>query len=268
GPPGNTPLARLAGVASAISQAAAGNRDLVGLTTFDTRSSKGSNPARTKLHMIGIMRQLAEVASLQPETIGVPPEELTRRAYPLAHELYPELMAKKTNTVPLGRLWLPLLDSRWGWLVLLAVLYPVFLAVAVFYGPRIIWKPWVEGMAWLAEQVTRKKGGTWVNFLLLTFLPVLLGGVFWLIYRLRGWFGVRGYETPRRKRLAALFALQDGTGPAGIERLIHDDTVYAERVGRFLQQHQLRCPVPLYDDRGRYRFRCAPKAQVLADAIV
>ncbi len=32
----------------------------------------------------------------------------------------------------------------------------------------------------------------------------------------------------------------------------------------FLQHHQLRCPVPRYHDLGRYRFRCARKADVRA----
>ncbi len=268
GPPGNTPLARMAAVASGISQAAAGNRDLVGLTTFDTETTKGSNPARTKLHMINLMRQLAEVAALQPGTAGVPPEELTRRAYPLAHELYPEAMNKKTNRMPLGRLWIPLLDKWWGFIVLFAVLYPTLMGAAVFNAPKFIWRPWIEFMAYLAEQITRNKGKTWINFLILSFLPVLLGGLFWLIYGIRGWFGNRARQLTRRKRVSALFAVQDGTGSAGVERLIHDDEAYGKRVGQFLQEHQLRCPVPLYDSQGHYRFRCAEKSRVLASALI
>jgi uncharacterized protein (DUF58 family) len=268
GPPGGTPLTRMTAVASSLSQAAAGNRDLVALKTFDTVGSKGSNPARTKLHMINIMRQLAEVASLQPGATGVTPEELSRRATPLAHELYPELMAKKTNTVPLGRLWLPLLEKWYGWVVLFMVLYPVLFAGAIFAGPKWLWRPWVEFMAYLAESVTRRKGGTWVNFLLLPFVPVVVGALFWVIFGIRGWFGPWGRETARRKRLSALFALQDGTGPGGTERLVHDDEAYGARVGRFLQAHQLRCPVPLYDEQGQYRFRCREKGRVLGDALI
>src|SRR5205823_14707097 len=90
GPPGNTPLTRMAWVASAVSQAAAGNRDLVGLTTFDEHAAAGAAPARTRLHMINVLRRLAEAAALQPSAAGAPPEQLPRRAYPLAIELYPE----------------------------------------------------------------------------------------------------------------------------------------------------------------------------------
>ena len=92
--------------------------------------------------------------------------------------------------------------------------------------------------------------------------------MFWFIYGFRGWFGTRAAELRRRKQLSALFCLQDGTGPDGIERYVHDDAVYAERVGAFLQYHQLRCPVPLYDEQGRYRFKCAHKADVLAWELV
>src|SRR4029453_12610491 len=121
GPPGFTPVARMASVASSVSQASAGNRDIVGLTTFEAHESKTIKPARTKLHMINVMRRLAEVSSLQPTTKGVPADQLVRRAYPLAQELYPDLMAKRANSMPLGRLWVPLLDSKWGWIVLLFV---------------------------------------------------------------------------------------------------------------------------------------------------
>ena len=44
GPPGNTLLTRMAGVAAAVAQASAANRDLVGLTTFDEYEAKGMAP--------------------------------------------------------------------------------------------------------------------------------------------------------------------------------------------------------------------------------
>ncbi|HEY2910087.1 MAG TPA: DUF58 domain-containing protein, partial [Gemmataceae bacterium] len=60
GPPAHTPLAKMAGLASGVAQAAAGNRDLVGLATFDEHEQQGVKPARTKIHMIGLLRRLAE----------------------------------------------------------------------------------------------------------------------------------------------------------------------------------------------------------------
>lgn len=286
GPPGNTLLTRLAGVAAVVAQASAANRDLVGLTTFDTDAAQPMTPARTQTHMINVLRRLAEVAALQPSVTGVPAEDLTRRAYPLAHELYPELMSAKANTMPLGRLWLPLLERWWGWLVLFVVVVPPCLLAykvmsvidpAVPPLPRAINRVYVEWMATTfevavkatprAHWAVRLAVGTTIFGALLV-LPSVLAGLFWFVYGFRGWFGARARAVTKRKRLAALFSLQDGAGPDAVERYVHDDDAYAARVAAFLRHHHLRCPLPLYDDDGRYRFRCPKKADVLAGAIV
>ena len=279
GPPGNTPLTRLADVSSAVAQAAAANRDLVGLATFDEHAAAGGPPARTKTHIIEMLRRLAEVSALQPTPGAAPPEQLTHRAHPLAVELYPELMHRRVNGVPWGRLWIPLLDRKYGWFVLLMVIICPVLAYVGFYGPvpeirRFFW--WwffraLEGAAgvtprWWALPPKLLLLMFW--FVLFLFPPTSLGLLFWFFHGIRGWFGERKSELIRRKQLGALFAVQDGTGAAGMERLLHDDAAYSERVGRFLQRHQVRMPVPLYDEQGRYRFRCAGKAHVLAVAMV
>lgn len=270
GPPGNTLLTRLAGVAAAVAQASAGNRDLVGLTTFDERDAQPIPPARTKVHLINMLRRLAEVSALQPGVGGVPPDYLTRRAYPLALELYPELMARKVNSMPLRRLWIPLLDRKYGWLALVVI--AINLGLVGFFGE------WRINALESAARMTRSMAGNWFWLLKLLvfgiwtwFFMFLLTNVtlaFWLIHGIRGWFGERRKELTRRKQLAALFALQDGTGADGVERYLVDDDAYAQRIAQFLQEHLLRCPVPLYDDQGRYRFRCPGKAPVLADALI
>ena len=290
GPPGNTLLTRMAGVAAVVAQASAANRDLVGLVTFDDKDATGVRPARTQTHMIGVLRKLAEVAALQPGTRGVPVEHLTRRAYPLAHELYPEVMGRRTNTMPLGRLWIPLLDRWWGWIVFFILVFPPLVIAYKLASllnvemPRL-WGPlnrivvdWLANTFEFAARITRRvfEGAPWfVRIPIGLFIwqcvmlfPSVLAALFWFIYGFRGWFGLRAAELRRRKQLAALFCLQDGTGPDGIERYVHDDAAYADRVARFLQHHQLRCPVPLYDDQGRYRFKCARKADVLAWELI
>jgi uncharacterized protein (DUF58 family) len=270
GPPGNTLLTRMAGVAAAVAQASAGNRDLVGLTTFDEVEAQSTSPKRTKIHMINVLRRLAEVSALQPGVTGVPPEHLTRRAYPLAQELYPELLTKHVNSMGLRRLWIPLLDRKYGWIAL--VILAVNGLLVAFFGEWRIWA--LEN----AGATTRKGFGNWFWLLKILvfgfwvwffmFWPMILTMTFWFFHSFRGWFGERRKELTRRKHLSALFALQDGTGPDGVERYIHDDEAYAARVARFLQHHLLRCPVPLYDDQGRYRFRCAGKSPVLAEAMI
>lgn len=270
GPPGNTLLTRMAGVAAAVAQASAGNRDLVGLTTFDEAEAKGMAPARTKLHMINVLRRLAEVSALQPGVTGVPPEHLTRRAYPLAQELYPELMNKSVNSMSLARLWIPLLDRKYGFIAL-AIIAINGIMVGLFGE----WRIWALESAGLT---TRRMFGSWFWILKIfvfafwtwffLFWPTILAGVFWVLHGVRGWFGERKRELTKRKQLSALFSLQDGTGPDGVERYLHDNTAYATRVASFLQHHLLRCPVPLYDEAGQYRFRCAGKAEVLAQAMI
>ena len=253
GPPGNTLLTRMAGVAAAVAQASAGNRDLVGLTTFDESEAKPIQPARTKIHLINLLRRLAEVSSLQPGVQGVPADLLTRRAYSLAQELYPELMSKKVNTMSLGRLWIPLLDRKYGWIALAAIVVNVLL-VALF-------GEWRVNALENAGRTTRLMAGNWfwlfkiaVFAFWTSFFMFILSNIamaFWFLHGVRGWFGERRRELTRRKQLTRLLALQDGTGPDGVERYIHDDEAYAERVALFLQHHLLRCPVPLYDDSGR-----------------
>jgi hypothetical protein len=195
-------------------------------------------------------------------------------------------MSKATNTMPLGRLWLPLLDKWWGWIVFfIMVVPPLLLAYRVggMLEPgsaplpdwlRKLTTQWMAGTFEFAVQRTRGMQ-VWVRIFVtlilwfnLMILPSLLAAIFWFIYGARGWIGPASAELARRKRLAALFSLQDGAGPDAIERYVHDDGAYVERVGAFLRHHQLRCPVPLYDDQGRYRFRCAEKADVLAGAMV
>ena len=85
---------------------------------------------------------------------------------------------------------------------------------------------------------------------------------------MRGWFNPRRSGLTRKKRLAGVLALRDGSGAAGVERYIHDEAAYGDAVGRFLTGHRQRCPMPLYDSDGSYRFRGEGKAAVLAAAMV
>jgi hypothetical protein len=281
----------MAGVAADACDTTAANRDLVGLTTFDDAKAEVMKPARTQTHMIAVLRKLAEVSALQPSTEGVPVEHLTRRAYPLAHELYPELMTRHANSMPLGRMWIPLLDKWWGWVVLFFLVVPPVMMANKFgemFGTSMV-PPWLSDVyrpfqqiyhRWMADTFNFAVRITprvfWATRIILALAiwlvalnwPSIVAALFWFVHGFRGWFGLRAAELRQRKQLAALFSLQDGTGPDGIERYVHDDAAYAARVGAFLQHHQLRCPVPLYDDAGRYRFRCARKSDVLAAEMV
>lgn len=288
GPPGETTLVKLASVAAGVAQAAASGRDLVGLTTFDEAGTKATPPARTKLHMTGLLRTLAQAAALQPSTADVPAETLTDRAFPLATELYPDLIDRRVNRMPWGRLWRPLLDRWWGYFIFLAILAgPLLTTISIYWLlPRPIgfFFQWLRVVANIAAHLTPSADSVWPFYFvaryyttrliwfvgmtgLLIFPPTTFGLLFWFLRGMSGFFGERKRQLTKRKRLAAVFALEDGTGPGGVEHLVHDDPAYATRVGQFLEERQVRVPVPLYDERGRYRFRCEGKAGVLAAAL-
>ncbi len=266
GPPGGTPVARAAAVAAAVAQAAAANRDLVGLTTFDATSADATAPARTRLHLVRLMRQLAAVSALQPSTAGVNAVDMARAAYPVAKELYPDLLDRWVNATPLGRSWRPLLDRWWGWAV----------AAVIGLSPLLtLNREWLRWAVRAAESVRFKVGWPPLDFLILLTLvgtmislPGVVAGLVWLGYGASGMLAPQRPRLMRRKQLAALFALQDRAGPGAVEHLIHDDDAFADRAGRFLADHHVRYPVPLYDADGRYRFRCEGKATVLATALV
>lgn len=71
-----------------------------------------------------------------------------------------------------------------------------------------------------------------------------------------------------RKRLAALLALREHLGPAGVAQLQEDDERFALSMQQFLAEHQVPYPVPLHDRQGRYLFASPGKVEVLARALL
>jgi uncharacterized protein (DUF58 family) len=263
GDPGNTPLARAAGVGAAVAQAASANRDIVGLTVFDEKEFKGMKPARTQEHQMQMLRLFAETAARLPElgTTDVP--TLTKFAHSLAVEMYPELLEKRVNSRPLGLFWMPLFDSRARYLLLMPVLWYAYLGLGgglntVFGLARNIIRPGKpDDMIWF-----------FAFALFIFLLPVPLTALFWFIFGIRGIFPPRSTALSQRKQLAALFASLDADTPAAIERYIHDDEFFAARADRFLIAHRVQPTPQMYDTQGNYRFLGQDKVGVLANAIV
>ncbi|MBI2805247.1 MAG: DUF58 domain-containing protein [Planctomycetes bacterium] len=71
-----------------------------------------------------------------------------------------------------------------------------------------------------------------------------------------------------RKELAAICAARYGLGPGGLAMLLEDDERCVHYLQRFLAEHQIACPISLYDDRGRYVFAAPKKPGILADALL
>ncbi len=72
----------------------------------------------------------------------------------------------------------------------------------------------------------------------------------------------------RRKELAAILSVWYGLGPGGLALILEDDERCVHYLQRFLAEHQIAYPFPLYDEAGRYLFAAPEKAKVLASALL
>jgi uncharacterized protein (DUF58 family) len=289
GDPGDTPLARAAGIGAAVAQAASANRDIVGLTVFDEKATQVTKPARTRVHTMQMLRTFAETAGRQPDLTSGDAATLQRYAHSLATEQYPDLMAKGVNSRPFGLYWIPLLDSRAKWILLLPILFAVLSFTPYGFNTlteiaRNIVNPAnpPQFARFFAEIFTAifnaffglndLRIGLFIYLLfimsILVFGPTYLTMLFWFIFGIRGFFGQRAKNLGERKQLGAVFAALDDDTPAAIERYIHDDDFFVARANRFLADHHTLPPADLYDKQGMYRFLGWTKVQILADALV
>ena len=263
GEPGDTPLAYASGLSATLAQAIASNRDIVGLCLFDEENTQRMKPARTRIHTMQMLRTFAEAAALQPDFNLTDQPLLQRLCLSLGNELYPELLVKRINSKPFGLFWIPLLDSRAKWLLLI----PMAFAYSLFTPMGL------NAFITVINEIVRPQSPEdivpfVVIGLLLLALPLMLTGVFWLIFGLHGFLPPRSRLLAERKRLATLFCTLDGDNPSALERYIHDDQVFNARANRFLADHRSLPPPDLLDDDGNYRFLGAAKADVLCDAML
>src|SRR5262249_25747062 len=112
GPPGQNALAGLVGVAATVAQAAAGNRDLVGLAVCDEQSADYAAPARSPAHTTDLLHRLARAANLAPATEAAEVAPPLERAYAFASEVYPDLLRPELNAFPF---WLPWVSPPPAW---------------------------------------------------------------------------------------------------------------------------------------------------------
>lgn len=71
-----------------------------------------------------------------------------------------------------------------------------------------------------------------------------------------------------RKELSAILSVRYDLGAGGLALLLEDDERCVHYLQRFLAEHQVAFPFPLYDEEGRYNFAAPEKAKVLAAAIL
>ncbi|HEX9326515.1 MAG TPA: DUF58 domain-containing protein, partial [Reyranella sp.] len=274
GPGGANALARLVEISAAVTQATAGARDLPGLCLFDEERATYLRPARGQRHVIEIFAQLADAAGLPPASAAAPVRPLLPLAAGLAEEVYPELMRPDLNHVPFWLPWLWPLPSyarrqpttgRRIYFVffLLLALVPVAL-VGAFLGlyAYMIFQSVgdILGLAAaIAAGASLLVAILTINYARLEFLYQLLP----LVFSAR-----RRRHTRWRKRLAALLSVRYGLAPGGLAMLAEDNAACSLALQRFLAEHQVPYPLPLYDGRGRYLFAAPRKVEVLAGALL
>jgi hypothetical protein len=200
---------------------------------------------------------------------------LGKLAFPMANELYPDLMHKRVNSAPFRMFWAPAADygiGKWvgGCMLPMLALTCFFLlsCAGLSFGWPDAAIQFVAFMRWIASEV---RGVGFFGALRVAYfvaaLPTLVGAVIWLIHGFSGLMEPWRSERLRRKQLGLLFACLDGDRAGAESHYLHDDQVFARRAQRFLAEHHARYPVRLYDARGRYLFAGRPKIDVLVKAL-
>jgi uncharacterized protein (DUF58 family) len=274
GPTGASALGRLLHVSAAVAQANAAARDLTGLCLFDEHSTDVLRPARGARHLATVLSRLAGAASLAPSTPHAPVASLLPLAHAFAQEVYPHLLRREVNRVPFWLPWLWPLPAEaarqltpgrrvYWWLSWLLSLVPLaFLLVLLGYAvdaafstqpaERVVVPPELEYGALVLG--------------LLFLWPGLVATARALVSR----FLATGERRLARwrKQLAALLSARYGLAPGGLALLLEDDQQCALLLQRFLAEHHVPYPLPLYDAAGRYLFAAPDKVEVLSRALV
>jgi uncharacterized protein (DUF58 family) len=229
---GKNALGRIINIASAVAQANTAARDLTGLCSFDDRQIHYVRPARGQRHLIHLFQLLADAAGHPPDAAEVAVNQLLPLAYGLAQEVYPDCLGQDVNAMPK---WL----SWWAPQPAYTIRRPPIVA-------RSWWTyPW----AWLRR--------------------LLRHGYYTLEQALAVRFSRRYHRHYRwRKHLAAILSVRHGLGPGGLATLLEDDDLCSRHLQRFLNDHQVPVPLPLYDSQGRYLFAAPRKIEVLAGAFL
>jgi uncharacterized protein (DUF58 family) len=271
------PIHRLIEIAAGVVQANSAIRDLSGLCAFEESGTHFVRPERSGKHLTNVLRVLADAAAHTPVLDRVNPDSLLPLAYSFACDVYPNLMDRGINAVPL---WLQIMDAfpRYGrrrtsfrqsfrrWKRPLFNVCFKLIPMVAFVANVLLAA--VIGMGW-----ARLNPLTWLGFF---GVSVLLPAVAFVC----GVLLVAGSTLPLlaggpsrtlfyyRKRLAAVLSIRYGLAPGGVAALMEDDDQLALHLQRFLGEHQVPYRLPLYDPDGRYVFAAAGKIPVLATALL
>ena len=267
GPPGQNALARLVEIAAAVARTSSDNRDLTGLCRFDAQAAASIRPARGARHLVRLLNQLAEAAGLAPATGRARVDTLLPLGYAFAQEVYPELLRPDINRFPFWLAWLwppPAYTVRHPrWTDYLYPLLPFLLPAYLVVGLALIVVMFLE----LSDLLRRWGPPPGPSLAILSLITLAW---FIVLFRLPAslFFTRRRRVLRWRKRLAALLSVRYGLAPGGLAVLLEDDDLFSRHLQRFLTDHHVPYPLPLYDRQGRYVFAAPGKVKVLAAALL
>lgn len=266
GPPGQNALARLVEIGARVAQSAAGNRDLVGLVVFDEQSLEQVRPARSRRHLVDLLRRLADAAARAPAAPHAPVERLLPLAYSFAQEVYPDWLRSDRNAFPF---WLPWLSPPPAWAKRfprpgdrLFARFPLLLPAFFLLGVSLAGAIMLLLARWLSRMHARPEYIAGIMALAALALLLVLIEVPRMLFRQRR----RHYRW--RKQLSAILSVEHGLAPGGLSLLLEDDFLFARHMQRWLAEHHLPVPLTLYDPEGHYQYAAAGKIDVLAQGLL
>lgn len=226
---GRNVLSRFVDIAGAVLQSSARVKDLVGLCLFDDNGVRTMiRPKRGPRHGIEMTAALARAADLPLLSDHVALDALLPLAFGLAQEVYPEWLDQAVNRFPTWLAW------------------------------------WSPQPAYARPLPPRRGRGLW-SLLHSEWKRTLHHRATWLVGRLSP---ARRRQYRWRKQLAAILSVRHDLGLDGLAQLLEDDDLCSRHVQRFLAEHQVAFPVPLYTAQGRYLFASPRKVDVLARAVL
>ncbi len=277
GPAGRNALASLVEISAAVAQANAGVRDLTGICLFDEQGvTQYIRPARGSRCLVQLLNVLADAGGLAPATGEGRVATLLPLAYGFAREVYPYLLRPDRNQVPSWSAWFaPVptysagslrLRRRFfrGLLFVLASLPVIGMGVFVYLINDLL-PLLADVLIPLPEPLLVVLGLA----LAASVAGLYYAGVLFLLRSVWLWFSSKKRRLARqRKCLAAILAERYHLAPGGLGILMENDKQFSLLMQRFLAEHQVPYPLPLYDRQGRYLFASPGKIEVLAGELV